>query len=172
LRTLVVECQRQDNHSRAADAAPQGRDNEGASDEDSCMVRLERLATQGSEAQLPTVRLQPLEWVHLWPRHVAGRARSDLRVAHWRQYGGAPTDAGVICFAHDMGIRPNVFHCRDHHLLFLNDPAANVSQTLVHPLVVPSTITVKALVDCCGAGWQGHSCDHHGASQPAALSSF
>ena len=157
LATLVIERRQQ------------GRETEGGRDQEAWMVSLERQAPKDSRLPERVIRLQPLEWVHLWPGQVAGRARSDLQVAYWRQFGGSAADAGVMCFAHDMGIRPEVFHCRDHHLLFLNDPAANVSQTLPHPVAVPSTITVKALVDCCGAGWQGHSCDAHGQSGPRSV---
>ena len=126
----------------------------------------------------PVLPLQPLEWVHLWPRvrSLAGgahaqRIRADVRVAHWRQIGGSSEDVGVICFAHDIGIRPDVFDCLDHHLLFFNSPAANVTQTLPVLVRVPSTLTVKVLLDCCGAGWEGHSCHHHGGFRVTLMSS-
>ena len=153
---------------QAAHAAAGGGGAEGAEehDEEAGAVRVQHQVHQGAQGAAQggdsPVPLQPLEWVHLWPGHVAGRARGDMRVAHWRQYGGSAADAGGMCFAHDLGIRPGRFDCRDHHLLFFNSPAVNVSQTLPVRVKVPSTLTLKVLVDCCGAGWEGHDCDAHG----------
>ena len=149
---------------------PQGGDCSRAPVSKSIAIRLRQSLREGLEAaqgdQDKIQPLQPLEWVHLSPCRVS-RAISHMRVANWVQTGGTAEDSGVICFAHDIGIRPELFNCLDHHLLFFNSPAANVSQTLAAKVHVPSTLTFKVLVDCCGAGWEGHSCAHHGGFRVA-----
>jgi hypothetical protein len=90
------------------------------------------------------------------------RQLSLRRHRNWALASCMGVGCGALMAFGGAGARPEEWSCGDHHLLFLNSPAAAVTQSLSGTVQGRSSYTLKALLDCCGAAWDGHSCHRHG----------